>query len=111
MEVNPRLICINMPSYGRTGLYKDYVGWGDNAEPLTGHYWVRGYPDDDHPLHNTPMFHMDSTGGTMAAMAAIMALRRRKRTGQAGSGLPLQTCQKKRILRWMNERLIRKRNC
>ncbi|MBW2091948.1 MAG: CoA transferase [Deltaproteobacteria bacterium] len=81
-KVNPRLVCINMPSYGRVGPYANYVGWGDNAEALTGHNWVRGYPDEEHPLHNTPMFHMDSSGGTMAAMAAIMGLRRRKRTGK-----------------------------
>jgi crotonobetainyl-CoA:carnitine CoA-transferase CaiB-like acyl-CoA transferase len=81
-EVNPSLICINMPSYGRTGTYKDYVGWGDNAEALTGHNWVRGYADDDHPIHNTPMFHMDSTGGATAALGAIMGLRRRRRTGR-----------------------------
>jgi crotonobetainyl-CoA:carnitine CoA-transferase CaiB-like acyl-CoA transferase len=81
-EVNPRLICINMPSYGRTGPYSHYVGWGDNAESLTGHGWVRGYDDTGHPVHNTPMFHMDSTGGAMAAIGAILALRRRRRTGK-----------------------------
>lgn len=82
LEVNPRLICINMPSYGRTGPYKDYVGWGDNAEALTGHHWVRGYPDDSHPMSNTPVFHMDSTAGTAAAIAAIIGLYRRKKTGR-----------------------------
>jgi benzylsuccinate CoA-transferase BbsF subunit len=82
LEVNPRLISINMPSYGRTGPYKDYVGWGDNAEALAGHAWVRGYDDEAHPIHNTCTYHMDSTGGTMAALGAIMGLRRRKRTGK-----------------------------
>ena len=38
MEINPRLICINMPSYGRSGEYKDYVGWGDNAEAVAGQH-------------------------------------------------------------------------
>jgi crotonobetainyl-CoA:carnitine CoA-transferase CaiB-like acyl-CoA transferase len=82
MKVNPRLICINMPSYGRTGPYKDYVGWGDNAEALTGHHWVRGYDDEAHPIHNTGVYHMDSTGGATAALAAIMGLRKRKQTGR-----------------------------
>jgi len=82
MKINPGLICINMPSYGRTGPYSDYVGWGHNAESLTGHGWVRGYPDEDHPIHNTGMYHMDSTGGTMAAIGAILALRQRRRTGK-----------------------------
>jgi crotonobetainyl-CoA:carnitine CoA-transferase CaiB-like acyl-CoA transferase len=82
MKVNPRLVCINMPSYGRTGPYSDYVGWGDNAEALTGHGWVRGYDDDSHPISNNPVFHMDSTGGTGAALAAILGLQRRKKTGK-----------------------------
>jgi len=82
MKANPNLVCINMPSYGRTGPYRNYVGWGDNAEALTGHNWVRGYNDEAHPVHNTPVFHMDSTGGTTAALGAIMGLRRRKKTGK-----------------------------
>lgn len=82
MNVNPNLICINMPSYGRTGPYKDYVGWGENAEALTGHNWIRGYPNGDHPIDNTAVYHMDSTAGATAAMATIMALRQRKRTGK-----------------------------
>jgi crotonobetainyl-CoA:carnitine CoA-transferase CaiB-like acyl-CoA transferase len=82
MAANPRLICINMPSYGRSGPYKNFVGWGDNAEALTGHNWVRGYQDEAHPVHNTGMFHMDSTGGAMAAIVAIMGLIRRRRTGE-----------------------------
>ena len=82
MKVNPQLICINMPSYGRTGPYKEYVGWGDNAEALTGHNWVRGYDDEGHPVHNNSVFHMDSTAGATAALGAIMGLRKRKRTGK-----------------------------
>lgn len=81
LEANPRLVSINMPSYGRTGPYRDYVGFGDNAEAVCGHSHVRGYDDEDHPLHNTPMYHMDSSAGAMAAFAAIMGLRRRKKTG------------------------------
>jgi crotonobetainyl-CoA:carnitine CoA-transferase CaiB-like acyl-CoA transferase len=82
LRVNPRLVCINMPGYGRTGPYKDYVGLGENAEALTGHYWVRGYDDEAHPVPNTSMYHMDSTGGVMAALGVIMGLRQRKRTGK-----------------------------
>ena len=81
MKANPRLICINMPSYGRSGPYKNYVGWGNNAEALAGHEWIRGYPEN-HPLDNNTVYHMDSTGGVLAAFAAIMALDQRKKTGR-----------------------------
>ncbi|MBW2061654.1 MAG: CoA transferase, partial [Deltaproteobacteria bacterium] len=59
-----------------------YVGLGDNAEALTGHNWLRGYADDEHPILNTPVYHMDSSAGATAAFAAIMGLRRRRKTGQ-----------------------------
>lgn len=82
MKMNPRLIVMNAPSWGRTGPYKDYVGYGDIAEALAGHAWLRGYPDDDHPTHNSNMFRFDDTTGPLAASAVIMALMRRKRTGK-----------------------------
>jgi benzylsuccinate CoA-transferase BbsF subunit/naphthyl-2-methylsuccinate CoA transferase subunit len=82
MEMNPRLIVLNAPSWGRSGPYKDYVGYGDVGEALGGHAWLRGYPDEDHPVHNTTTFRFDDTTGPMAASAVIMGLMRRKRTGK-----------------------------
>ncbi len=82
MERNPRLICINMPAYGRSGPYKGYVGWGAMHEAVAGHDWIRGYADEEHPTHNTYRFHMDSSGGVMGAFMAIMGLFYRKRTGK-----------------------------
>ncbi len=82
MERNPRLICINMPSWGRSGPYMNYVGWGALHEAIGGHDWMRGYPDEEHPAHNVFRFHMDSTTGPTALFGAIMGLIRREKTGK-----------------------------
>ena len=82
MEAIRSLICINMPGWGRSGPYKDYVGWGAMHQALGGEEWIRGYADDEHPFHNTFRFHMDSSGSAMAVYAAILGLIHRARTGE-----------------------------
>ncbi len=82
MEVNPGLICINMPAWGRSGPYKKYVGWGAMHQALGGEEWIRGYDDDEHPSHNTFRFHMDSAAVPMAVFGTIMGLIHREKTGK-----------------------------
>ena len=81
LDVNPRLICINMPAWGRNGPYMNYVGWGAMHQALGGEEWIRGYDDDEHPYHNTFRFHMDSGAAPMSVFAAIMGLIHREKTG------------------------------
>ncbi len=81
LKVNPQLICINMPAWGRSGPYKDYVGWGALHQAIVGEEWFRGYNDNEHPAHNSSRYHMDSTAGPMAVFGAIMGLIERKKTG------------------------------
>jgi crotonobetainyl-CoA:carnitine CoA-transferase CaiB-like acyl-CoA transferase len=82
LDVNPGLICINMPAWGRNGPYMDYVGWGAMHQALGGEEWIRGYDDDEHPSHNTFRFHMDSAAAPMAVFAGIMGLLHREKTGK-----------------------------
>ena len=82
MSANPQLICINMPAWGRSGPYKDYVGTGSMHQALGGEEWIRGYDDDDHPFHNTFRYHMDSAAPPMAVFGAIMGLIQRRKTGK-----------------------------
>jgi crotonobetainyl-CoA:carnitine CoA-transferase CaiB-like acyl-CoA transferase len=82
LSVNPRLICINMPAWGRNGPYMDYVGIGAMHQAIGGEDWIRGYDDDDHPFHNTFRYPMDSASPPMAVFGAIMALIQRLKTGQ-----------------------------
>jgi len=80
--VNPDLICINMPAWGQSGPYKDFVGWGAMHQAISGEEWMRGYNDDDHPFHNGFRYHMDSASPPMAVFGAIMALMQRQKTGK-----------------------------
>jgi len=82
MEANPRLICINMSAWGRSGPYKDYVGWGAMHQAIAGEEWLRGYDDDEFPFHNNFRFHMDSASPPMAVFGAIMGLMQREMTGK-----------------------------
>ncbi len=82
MAVNPGLICINMPAWGRNGPYKDFVGTGALHQAVAGEEWIRGYDDDEHPFHNTFRYHMDSASPPMAVFGAIMGLIQRKKTGK-----------------------------
>jgi len=79
---NPRLICINMPAWGRSGPYKGYVGTGAMHQAVAGEEWLRGYDDDEHPFHNTFRYHMDSASPPMAVFGAILGLIQREKTGK-----------------------------
>lgn len=82
MSVNPRLICINMPAWGRSGPYKDYVGTGALHQAVAGEEWIRGYDDEEHPFHNTFRYHMDSASPPMGVFGAILGLLEREKTGK-----------------------------
>src|SRR5262249_55425372 len=46
-EVNPGIIVISMPLFGNGGPYQHFRGYGNTAEPLSGHVSLRGYADQD----------------------------------------------------------------
>jgi len=79
-SLNPELICINMPAWGQSGPYKDFVGTGAMHQTVVGEEWIRGYDDDEHPFHNTFRYHMDSASPPMAVFGAIMGLIQRTKT-------------------------------
>lgn len=82
MEINERLICLNMPAWGSSGPYRNYLGIGAIHQSIAGEDWIRGYNDADHPSHNNWRYPMDTVGGIQAAAAAIMGLVYRHRTGK-----------------------------
>ena len=81
-ELNPNIIYIQCPGWGMTGPYRDNVAYGDCVEATTGHTWLRGYPDEGHPMHNVAVYHMDATAGGTMALAAVMGVYRRNKTGK-----------------------------
>jgi crotonobetainyl-CoA:carnitine CoA-transferase CaiB-like acyl-CoA transferase len=81
-EVKPDIIMIRMPAYGLSGPYKDYRCFGSGPEATAGHTWLRGYTDVDKPVATTAVAHCDAAGGANAALAALMALHYRRKTGK-----------------------------
>jgi len=81
-RVKPDLIMISMPAFGNTGPYKHYKGFGPIIEALSGHTWLRGYPDRDPSQTGVPAYHNDACSGATAAFAALAALYHRIETGE-----------------------------
>jgi benzylsuccinate CoA-transferase BbsF subunit len=79
---NPRLIYVNAPGLSTEGPYRYFVGYGTNMEALTGHAWLRGYPEEDPSHLYFDVYQMDASGGMGAAAAILMALWHRARTGK-----------------------------
>lgn len=99
---NPRLILIRMPSVGLEGPYRNYLGFGVNFEGLCGLTAIRGYDDVDLSEGET-VFHMDAASGSAGAFAALMALRRRERTG---TGEMIELSQSENMLNHIGELLV-----
>jgi crotonobetainyl-CoA:carnitine CoA-transferase CaiB-like acyl-CoA transferase len=78
---NPRIIMISTTGFGRTGPWAGYRGFGMQFEAAYGHASVMGYPDMDAEGVPAAVPSDASTGVTMA-IAALMALRHREKTGR-----------------------------
>ncbi|MEE9198592.1 MAG: CoA transferase, partial [Dehalococcoidia bacterium] len=80
-RINPSLIMVRMPGFGLDAPYKNYRCLGSHIDGVTGHTWVRGYPDMDLEYRDDVYF-SDAAGGVGGALAVMMALRHRHRTGK-----------------------------
>ena len=80
-EVNPRLIMLRMPGFGLDGPYKNYRVFGSHAEGMIGHHYLRGYPDAS-PAYTGNALTADGNAGVLGAVAVMMGLRHRERTGE-----------------------------
>ena len=78
---NPRLIMISVCGFGQTGPWNYYRGIGTQFEFAIGHASVMGYPDMD--FEGSPAsVATDASSGVTIAIAAIMALKQREKTGR-----------------------------
>lgn len=78
---NPHIIMVRIPAYGSTGPYNQARALGVHLESVMGHTLLRGYRDAD-PSENSPIFSGDYLAGAQAALAVMMALWHRKKTGE-----------------------------
>ena len=78
-KANGRIVYVAMPGFGGSGPYRDWVSYGPSLEPMTGLAALLGY--DDTELRNSCVALPDAVGGVTAALATVLALRRRDVTG------------------------------
>ena len=80
-SIKPDIIYLLMPGYGNTGPYKNYRSMGMAIDAITGHSYLRGYPDMDH-TSNSLVHHPDAAAAVNATLALSTALVHRELTGE-----------------------------
>jgi crotonobetainyl-CoA:carnitine CoA-transferase CaiB-like acyl-CoA transferase/Uma2 family endonuclease len=79
--LNPRLILLRMPAFALDGPYRNYRAFGLHVEAMIGHTHLRGYPGESPELLSESLA-SDGLAGVQGAVAVLMALRHRDRTGE-----------------------------
>jgi len=79
-KVNPSIIMVSMPAFGKTGPYKSRSSYGPGIDAMSGISHLTGYPDrgPGKPAN----FFCDQNAGLHAAFCTMAALRHRRRTGE-----------------------------
>ena len=78
---NPRLCYVEASAFGATGPYGSYVAMGNQMEAFAGHDYLR-HARGKTATTNTRIVAADATGAVAIAMAGLMALHERERTGE-----------------------------
>ncbi len=78
-RANPTAVLLSMPGFGHGGPWEHYVGFGPQFEEASGITYMSGYADRE-PIAHSAM--TDPIGGMYAAVAVLIALEHRRRTGQ-----------------------------
>ena len=79
-KIRPDIVYCSMSGFGHTGRDKDHVTWGPTAQALSGLTYMSGLPGEESA--GWGFSYMDHTGGFYGAMAILMALKHRNKTGQ-----------------------------
>jgi|SRR5215475_6018789 len=80
VKVKPDIICISMSGLGHTGPRSSYVSYGPTLQALSGFTLLMAEPDGTPAGYGYS--YADMCGGYTGALAALIALWNRKRTGQ-----------------------------
>jgi len=78
-QLNPRAIFARMPAFGLSGPWRDRPGFAQTVEQFSGLAWVTGHADDQPRIPRGPC---DPVAGVHAAIAVLVALWGRDRTGR-----------------------------
>ncbi|MBI4595329.1 MAG: CoA transferase [Candidatus Tectomicrobia bacterium] len=80
VKVKPDIIMVSASGFGHSGPYRDFRSYGPNLQALAGLTELTGFP------HRAPAgfasSYADSMGGLTAALAVLMALNYKQKTGK-----------------------------
>jgi crotonobetainyl-CoA:carnitine CoA-transferase CaiB-like acyl-CoA transferase len=79
-ELRPDVIYVSNSGFGASGPYRRFKTWGPIVQAISGLTFTAGLPDQE-PA-GWGFSYMDHTGGSYMAMAVLMALYHRARTGE-----------------------------
>ncbi|MBK8559968.1 CoA transferase [Candidatus Amarobacter glycogenicus] len=80
-KYNPQIIMVRIPAYGSTGPYNQARALGVHLESVMGHTLLRGYRDAD-PSENSAIYSGDYLAGAQAALAVMLGVWHREKTGE-----------------------------
>jgi len=78
-ELNPQAVFVRMPAFGLDGPWRDYVGFAQTMEQMSGLAWLTGHVADQPRIQRGPC---DPLSGMHAAFAILTALAERDASGQ-----------------------------
>jgi len=99
-QINPRIIMLSMPGFGTTGPWRNYVTFGPNVEMVSGMPTISGYPGGEPMMTG---YVADPAAGLMGAVAVMVALQRRHRTGE---GQHIDLSQMEAITSFMGDAIM-----
>ncbi|MBI2846414.1 MAG: CoA transferase [Chloroflexi bacterium] len=100
-SIRPDIVMISMPAFGRSGPYRDYLGFGNSVEAMSGLSSMMGY-EDGPPILGGVTFG-DPVAGVHAAFAILAALHYRERTGK---GQHIEIAQRECFTRFIGEAIM-----
>ena len=80
IAANPGLVVLRISGFGQDGPYRDRAGFGTLAESMSGLTYINGHAGSPPVL--PPVAIADEITGLFGAMAVLVALRHRDRTGE-----------------------------
>ena len=102
-EINPQLIYLTMPGYGRTGPASEYSAYGPVLDSHAGLSTLMGYPDVD--AWKCGIAWPDPVGGIHGAFAALGAIWARERDPQR-RGTTVEVAQLETAITMIGDRIV-----
>jgi crotonobetainyl-CoA:carnitine CoA-transferase CaiB-like acyl-CoA transferase len=102
-EIKPDIIMVRMPAFGLSGPYRNFRALGQHITDVAGFNSLMGYTDMGQALDGLTTTFCDAVAGAAGALAALMGLRYRRKTGK---GLMVEAAQLDSLLPQLGESIM-----